>query len=227
VGINKKIWVFGDSFSTSFDKFQKIYCPTVVEYLNDKGSIPMCYGEILSAKLGLVLKNEATSGASNQTIFHSFISRMDLIQDEDIIIIGWSHVQRFRVSELSNRFCDVKISDKVPKYLEGMFEQDALNQLIINRDTNDIFFTEIIDYIKVINRLFPNKKVYNWTWVEPVFSKGRIHEKLYYNNLSIPYKPYTTISKETNSKYNDIHYGETGHQELSKDLLNIIIKKFI
>jgi hypothetical protein len=227
VKINKKIWIFGDSFSTPFDKFQKIYCPTVVEYLKDRESMPMSYGEILSTRLGLVLRNKATSGASNQTIFHSLIFHMDSIQSEDIIIIGWSHVQRFRVSELSNRFCDIKISDKVPKYLEGMFEQDALNQFIINRGTNDIFFTEIIDYIKVINRLFPNKKVYNWTWVEPIFSKDRIYEKLYYNNLSIPYKPYTTINKETEGKYDDIHYGEIGHQELSKDLLNVIVKKFI
>ena len=36
-----------------------------------------------------------------------------------------------------------------------------------------------------------------------------------------------TISKETNGKYNDIHYGEIGNQELSKDLLNVIIKKII
>lgn len=224
---DKKLWIFGDSFSTPFNKFQKIYCPTVIEYLEDKGTMPMCYGEILSTKLGLILKNEATSGASNQTIFHSFISHMDSIQNEDIVIIGWSHVQRFRVSEPSNRFCDVKISDRVPEYLKGVFELDALNQFIINRDTNDIFFTEIVDYIKVINRLLPNKKVYNWTWAEPVLTKDRIYEKLYYNSLSIPYKPYTTVSKETNNKHNDIHYGEIGHQELSKDLLNIIIKKFI
>jgi hypothetical protein len=128
-------------------QYVKAFDGVVIQMPIDKslGSLGLMNEGILSTKLGLVLRNEATSGASNQTIFHSFISHMDSIQSEDIIIIGWSHVQRFRVSELSNRFCDIKISDKVPKYLEGIFEQDALNQFIVNRDTNDIFFTEVID----------------------------------------------------------------------------------
>jgi len=223
----RKIWVFGDSFSTPFSKFEKEWCPIVTNYLDTKESMPMCYGEILSAKLGLTLKNESWSGASNQTIFHNVINFIDSIKEEDIVIIGWSHVERFRVSKLGNWWYDVKITDtegKISKHLDGVFEQDALSQLIVNRYTNDIFFTEATDYIKIINKAFPNTKVYNWTWVWPTLSEDKTYEKLYYSSLSLPYRAYTTIDKETNSKFKDIHYGEVGHQELSEDLLSIMLK---
>ena len=227
---NKKLWVFGDSFSTPFSKFKREWCPTVTDYLNTKKSTPMYYGEILSEKLGLTLKNESCSGASNQTIFHTLINFIDLIKKEDIVIIGWSHIERFRVSKLGNWWYDVKITDtqgKIPKYLDGLFEQDSLSQLLVNRYTNDIFFTEATDYMKIINKAFPDNKVYNWTWVWPTLSEGKIYEKSYYSSLSLPHRAYTTIDKETNGKFKDIHYSEVGHQELSEDLLNLITKEII
>ena len=41
-----KLWVFGDSFSEPFSKVKQV--PWKIEYIQWKGYMPKCYGEIIS-----------------------------------------------------------------------------------------------------------------------------------------------------------------------------------
>lgn len=209
------LWVFGDSFSVPFKRIEK-ECP----YVHYKGYCPKIYSELLSKKLGYNLTDMSMGGCSNYSMFHTFINCLDKIQPNDVLIFGWTQLIRFRVATKKNNFYDTIIA--VVEHMKDMFDVnvDTLHDMTINRNENSIYFTELSDYIKLINFYFKNNKIIHWTWVEPsntFLLDDKQYEKKYYDLLE-PYKKYVSIKEETNYDIDDFHYGEIAHLELSNDL---------
>ena len=69
---NKKIWVFGDSFSVPFKRVENI-----MPYVKYKGYCPKSYSEIISEELGYELMDKSAGGSSNYDMFHTYIKNLD------------------------------------------------------------------------------------------------------------------------------------------------------
>jgi hypothetical protein len=209
-----KLWVFGDSFSEPFSK-------GIPKWKNDytkwKGYVPKCYGEIVADELKLVHMNRAIGGTDNYTIFDSIIDVINSISEKDIIIIGWSSTTRFRIVNNDNLFVTIR-----PGFIDDTnyfgksktpISESSLLELIVNRDSSN-YIDELNNYIKLINFSFPNNKIIHWSPF-PLDKNGL--------NVTFPYSnKYETISKESAGLVIDAHYGENGHLELSKTIIDVI-----
>ena len=72
------IWIFGDSLSTAHNMS------------NETAGWPY----LLSKRLGKPYKNFAQRSADNFFIYSSYYENLESIQEDDIVIIGWSHYNR-------------------------------------------------------------------------------------------------------------------------------------
>ena len=218
--VNKKnLWVFGDSFSVPFKKIENEH-----PYVPYKGYCPKIYSNIISEELDLNLMDMSMGGCSNQSILHTYIKNIDNINQDDIVIVGWTQPIRFRIASKRNDFYDVIIA--VAPYMEEFIDMsvDSLNDFTINRSTHSIYWDELIDYIKVIDKSTKTKNIIHWTWVSPTDKiDTNIYERQFYN-LLLPFKKYKSVKEETNGDVDDFHYGEVGHMELAVDLLDEIKK---
>ena len=161
----------------------------------------------------------SNGGCSNYDIFHTLIKNIDKINNDDIIIIGWTQMIRFRIASKRNDFYNVMVAvvDQMNHLID--VPSQSLIDITLNRSNNSIYYDELTDYIKIINKSLPNNKIINWTWVKPTFNDE--NEKKFYE-LLIPYKDYKTVRQETNGDVDDFHYGEVGHNELSQDLIKFL-----
>ena len=72
-----KLWIFGQSMCLPFN------------VLDAEG-----WPSLLSNQLGIEYNNTAQPGADNFFIYHCFLENLKLIEEDDIVIIGWSHYSR-------------------------------------------------------------------------------------------------------------------------------------
>jgi hypothetical protein len=212
-----KLWVFGDSYSEPFDKIDGM--PWKVDYINWKGYTPKSYGEIISDKLKLTHINLANGGADNYSILDSIIPFLDVIDSNDIIIIGWSQTLRFRVVNKKNKFNTIRPGtlDKVfelnknASYLE--LSDSTLTEIAVNRN-NSVYIDELNNYIKLLNFSFSNNKIIHWS----PFREDK-------NGLLTTFKSLDKlelVSAETNGVVDDAHFSENAHYKLSDKFIDII-----
>jgi len=204
-----KLWIFGDSFSEPFDK--TLYANWRKKYIEWKGYTPLYYGEIISKELNLLHINLSISGLDNYSILDNIINVIDKIDKNDIIIIGWSSIGRFRLVDTNNKFKSI-LSNKFNKI--SNISQNTIDEIIINR-LSSTYINELNNYIKLLNFTFKENKIIHWS----PFSKYR--EGL---NLSLSSHLYKTetIDEETNGEINDLHFSEKTHKILSKEFIDII-----
>jgi len=214
----RKLWTFGDSFTEAFLK-RGWWRDSYLEW---KGYIPKCYGEIISDKLRLQHINLAIGGTDNYTILDTIINVLNSISPDDIIIIGWSSTLRFRLVNKTNTFNTILPAhithavnlNKELSYLE--LSNSTLEELTVNRD-NLIYINELNNYIKLLNFAFPNNKIIHWT---PFLRQEKDGLLTTPNNLIL--KKLEMIKEETKGEINDLHYSENGHNVLAEEFINII-----
>lgn len=203
-----RIWIFGDSFSSNLTLDSKL--TWIKDYTNHIGYEPKTYGDIMSDVLNYDVINCAKSGNSNYDIFSCFLNYIEDIKKDDIIIIQFTSVYRFR---LVNKNDDFESISAGWDYLYNHFNESDLTiqEVGVNRMSKK-YLIEIDDWIKVIKLLLPNNQLLFWTpFVE---STG--------NPNILPLFNFTHIAEETNYKIKDSHYGELGHQELANYFLKIL-----
>ena len=150
------IWTFGDSYTAPFapdpnlNDWRNKYCDW-------KGYVPKVYGDVMSETLGMPLKNMGEGGTDNRTILDSIINSLGTIKDDDIIIIGWSSVLRFRLVNTSNKFQAVlpSIPRKIYKNLGFDVRPSTLEDILLNRSHIN-YVKEHNKIIKMIRFLFKN-----------------------------------------------------------------------
>lgn len=217
-----KLWIFGDSFSEPFSKAKSI--PWKAEYIQWKGYMPNCYGEIISDKLKLQHINLAIGGTDNYTILDSIINVLNPIDSADIIIIGWSSTLRFRLVNTNNTFNTIlplRVDNGVKLNKEVFpleLSKSTLEELAVNRD-NLIYIDELNNYIKLLNFAFPNNKIIHWSPFLRQEKDGLLNTR---SNSISNLNHLERVTEETSGKIDDYHYSENGHIVLAEEFLNII-----
>jgi hypothetical protein len=220
-----KLWVFGDNNSAIFGKTKERRFKYYKEHRG--GVFPKSWSELLSNQLNLELKNMAVFGQSNYDIFDMFCKCAEQIQKDDIIIIGWGYVQRFRlVDETTNSFVTIRPNQfksehiNNPALLNGI-DINVVNSILNNR-TNTEWVTEIYSWENVINLLskYIGFKIVYWTF-------DTILNKSYYistNNFRMDLLEMGAedITLETNGILIDENFGEKGHNIQFNYFLNHI-----
>jgi hypothetical protein len=209
-----RLWVFGDNNSAIFGKTKERRFKYYKEYRN--GQFPKTWSELLSKELNLELKNMAVSGQSNYDIFDMFCRCVEQIKKDDMVIIGWGYVERFRlVDEATNGFVTIRPNQFKPEHINN---PALLNGIDIN----------------VVDSILKNRKnthwineVYNWETIINLLSKYIGFKVIYWTfdiELNKPYYISTDdfrkdlikcgaedITLESNGKLIDNNFGEKGH----------------
>lgn len=220
-----KLWIFGDNNSAIFGKTKERRFKYYKEYRN--GQFPKTWSELLSKELGFTLRNMAIGGVSNYDIFDMFCKCVEQIKKDDLVVIGWSYIQSFRlVDENTNRFISVRNNQLIveninnPTFLNGI-SIDVVNSILNNR-TNTEWLCEVYNWETIINllsKLIEFKIIY-WTFDTNL-------NKSYYastNNFrqDLIKQGAEDITLETNGKLIDDNFGEKGHLFQFKYFLNHI-----
>lgn len=206
-----KIWIFGDSFSTPFlrtklDPWQKTY-------VNWKGYKPKVFGDIIADNLNYKSMYFASGGISNDFIFEKIYTNANKIKKNDIIIIGWSSINRFRLSLENKKWWNI-VNSGENKWSDDDEYPDISNrtigEILLNREL-PMWKDELKKRIEFINWLFAKNRVIHWS---PF--KGVCEYDIFKKNPEL-------IRDETNQEVDDTHYSELGHVQLAElmmDLLN-------
>ena len=164
--IKPKLHLFGDSFSVTFKQHKESNSSWFSEYYKVINEIPQNYGEILSNHYDYDLMNYSIGGCSNYTIFETFLENYERINKNDLVIFGWTSINRFRIASQNNRFVDILPFTSVPKQNDDVNLQTT-HEIAINRDSYNIWWKEIENNIKIINKFLDGIQAYHWTWSEP------------------------------------------------------------
>lgn len=203
------VWTFGDSLTERYNpdfKWSR-------DYIEWKGYVPKVYGNFVSEMLNYDLKNLGKAGCDNYTIFETFCNTYPLIKDDDIIIIGWTGVGRFRLVDKFNGW--TTLNPNFDNYLDGFkfISKNTVDEIFINRE-NIKYTDEVNSWIKFINTSCINKNIVHWSTIKGQGELDTFH-----------FFEMERISKETDGLINDAHFSEKGQQEMGLEMVDIIINK--
>jgi hypothetical protein len=216
-----KLWTFGCSYtegyvetSQTFQEYKK-YCG---------GEFPKTWTEILAEKLNLLLVNKGEGASGNQQIFQEFCKNSNKFSQNDIIIIGWTFLERYRIALDDQTWLKLgpgKVNQNIA------ISEDCHESLVINR-TLKPYVDEIYNYEKLIDRFCESLSinVYYWTIInELIYNQPNdiLNNRKYLINdlIKDQYDNVFTVSnkfggynifEETNGLIQDYHQGKTGHE---------------
>jgi hypothetical protein len=219
------LFTFGCSYTQGFNRSENNdFYRRFKEYRN--GYLPKDWPTLLSEKLGFELKNYGENASGNNQIFQEICSHCNEFSDGDIVIIGWTFIDRYRWVDYENNTWIKHGSGHVN---EKQISKSTHEEIVYNR-THPFYIEEIYNYEKIIDELSFNKnfKVYYWSAAENNIITNIPTEKLRgikkyilsdqihpdNNNLRqiITKKGGLTIIEETNGLVVDFHLGESGHK---------------
>ena len=206
----KRLWTFGGSFTQGYTDKHK----WSRDYIKWKGYTPKVYGDIIADKLNVDLKNMGEAGIDNYSILEKICEQIDNIDDNDIIIINWAPIIRFRlVDQNEKNWISLRPGNNNIDLFNKMVSQSTLDEIFVNRDSK-LYQYEIINWIKLLNKTFKSNIIIHWT-PAPEMSGTNLWN----------FSQYNRIKNETNGEVKDNHYSETGHIEVSNSLIQIIESK--
>jgi hypothetical protein len=210
------IWIFGDSFSAPFDNFE--IGPWAKEYIKWKGYVPKTFGDNLADKLNTEVRNFALGGSDNDTIFESIIKNVPHFKKDDIIIVGWSSIVRFRLVNNSDRFVFI-----LPNFNNGRFIKDVsettMNEILVNR-SNPSYFEEFKIRFDFLNWLLKDYTFIKWSSFYANMYSPKYHPHFVFESLKI-----NNILQETNKIIDNTHHSETGHLDITEHFIRLINDK--
>jgi len=160
------LFMFGDSHTQTFKSHYECGQSWSVEYVKHLGFVPEHYAELIPKYFDIDVVNRGMGGASNYTIFDSFLKTMSQIKPKDILIFNWTSEGRFRIADDVNQFVDIIPFNPHPKQNENV-KKSTTEEIALNRVTYSIWYKEISNFIEIIKNLFPNNQIYHWSWVSP------------------------------------------------------------
>lgn len=234
-----KLHIFGDSFSAN-DWYSFL---DVKKWMECMGSneLPLSWSDILKNKLGYELENHAVGGSSNDEIFDKIINKSISFKKNDIVIVNWTHLHRFRLVNFDTDQW-TRLSLNVEK---TNFDKNMIN-FIGHNQTHRLQIQKIYDrenmlldysYVKGFNIFF-------WSVDHRVIldlPTTFLSKKQYimHDTLLEVFNPFNghrniekilnkfgggTIEQETNGCVEDSHFGQKGHEILSNLFYEYIIK---
>ncbi len=152
------IYVFGDSFSSSFSQTPE--CP----YVLSKGYYPKQYYDYFAEEKMDYCINKAKPGGSNEFMFHEFMNTYGNILDGDMVIFGWSNITRFEfVDRNLNRWTSSITSNDTMS-----LSYKTISEMIVNR-SHPLYLEQFHIRISFINQILKGKKVIHWSWERNIF----------------------------------------------------------
>lgn len=197
----KTLWTFGDSLTAGYtteDKWAK-------DYIDWKGYKPKIFSEIIAEQLGIELMNLGKGGSDNDTIFETFCKNIKKIKENDIVLIGWSSLYRFRFGiedkwkTIVPNFEDIKKIDDINSY---SVSNDTIREILVNR-SSPVYLNELNILIFFLEYICKDFKLLNWS----SFENGRLNA-LYCGHCE-------RIVTETNNEIVDNHFSEKGNIQLA------------
>jgi hypothetical protein len=187
-----KLWVFGDSFTAGNG------CLHNEEYTKYKESDnDLVWPEIVANKLNLELINKGMGAFSNDKIIDTIIENYNLINKNDLIIIGTTFYNRFDIPD-NNTLLTLS-----PTNLPDS-NQELLLHFISMMDS-DLLKERYKLRIDFLEQQITKKEVKCLIW------EVETHWNLYEN-----------IKIATESKVKDLHWSYKGHKDFANYILNII-----
>ena len=199
----KRLWVFGDSFSTPWSQTKGEH----KRYWVQKN--PIHFEQILLQQLSVEAStNLAVSGYSNSDIIETIGKNIKDIDKSDYVLIGWSDITRYRTTVLNkNQWTTVSINNirpttpNSPKYFhEECFSRDS--QIVVE---------ELESWICILNKALPKNTVH-WT----PFQDQVVHHKM---DLFTPNFKLKRIFEE--GEVNDKHMTEEAHKDVANWMIDI------
>jgi hypothetical protein len=245
------IFTFGCSFTEDFIPFmekEKIEVNTRTKYIFEfcDGIPPKSWNEILSEKIGFKLNNyggiNATinkeeplnGGNCNYTIFNNFCEMCNKFQKDDIVIVEWTFMQRFKWV-----YTDInKIVSILPNWYPENVKKETMDDIVINR-SHTLWIDELFIQMKLMDELAKIKKfkLYYWSIDKTIYdykfdeiinnNKFLLSDLIKKNSgvMDLVFKNGgNTIFFETNNKINDYHFGKIGHEVLGNLFYNYLKK---
>ena len=139
------LYTFGDSHTQTFKSHYDSGQSWSVKYVKHLGYVPTHYVELLSDYFDLKVSNMGRGGASNYTIFDTFLTSMSQIKPKDILIFNWTSEGRFRIADDVNQFVDIIPFNAHPKQNENV-KKSTTEEIALNRVTYSIWYKEIINF---------------------------------------------------------------------------------
>ena len=232
------LWTFGDSFTSDLDytnlhdNYKKYFEITNTDKI-------VTWPTILGEMLNFNVKNLALGGSSNYDTFQSICNNSDLFRENDVVIIGWGLIGKFRIArgdKFVSIFPDINNVNDIDSISKETIKEFIENRLIQFNTKRDRYSEEIHIWENIIRTLSINKKfkVYFWASEEERFlnEKTSIHikkENYLFPNVNKPIMNYLrndfnckTIFHETNGVISDSHFGNEGHKLQAEIFYNII-----
>jgi hypothetical protein len=224
------LFTFGCSYTEDFERVVETtknsnFIPAQRRYIEKHlgGRIPKSWPQLLSEKLVFELKNYGVGGMCNYQIFEEICEHSDEFKNDDIVIVGWTHITRFRWAFNNGGWSSI-FSDFTETTSELM-NKLTHSEILVNR-TNKSYVNEIYQYQKLLEQFCKllGVKLYFWSSDDNLIYKENkefFTDKKYLlndlisnnNNIFniIQKNGGKTINEETNGEIPDNHLAETGH----------------
>lgn len=227
--VMRNLFVFGCSFTQPyFDNLNgDLSEGGYTRYRKWKGgTFPKTWSELLADKLGFNLINYGRGGACNYYTIREYNNHCHEIQENDLVIIQWTHVERYWICENHTQLVSVAGNWQYDTFKPIGLRPSTIEEIYVNRIykpwAEEIYaFQNNIDHIAKLGK----HKTYYWSACnmiinsesqefkkDPKYLLSECDENaLYY--YARRYKN-LTITQETNNEVGDEHYGEYGHKFL-------------
>lgn len=216
----EKLYVFGCSHSALYDS-NVLKNPDMKKYYEYRGkNFPPTWSELIAQNLRLELVNTAQWGLDNYRIFEAFCNKVQQIQKDDVVIIGWTGVSRFSLhSETFDTLLSVNVWTTFTDTEFPNISKQTVEEILVNRSSPK-WSEEIYSWMKVIERLSKliGFKVYFWSFFEEL-------PKLYILKDILKLRG-EYITTETNNEVVNYHLGEMGHVVQSQYIATSLKKKY-
>lgn len=233
------LWTFGDSFTAFYETnlidYEKSEYGKFYQYRG--GNFPKIWPQLLAEKFNMELVNPAFPGCDNHHIFHQFAENIDKIQEGDIVIVGWTLRNRFRIVDPTGQnFQFFGNADTDP--LCNFWSKSTIQEILINK-LGTGWVRETYAFMNLIDQMaiYKKYKVFYWSHDDLIIN-GESDEFRYGNpkfllpdckqqmfRYMMEVHGCRTIGEETNKFSKDHHFGEQGHQIHADLFYNDIIKK--
>lgn len=216
----KTLFTFGCSYTEDYLDNRTDSCVKYKEFRG--GSLPKTWPTLLANKLEYDLKNYGENASGNDLIFHSFCEHLNEIKKEDMVIIEWSYIHRYRWT-IPNRTKWEKVGPGVIS--EEIISKNTHEEICANR-THPLYISDVYRFMNVINILSKTIgfEIFYWSVENSIIynlPKEQRNDKRYilnettndnaFNEILIQ-SNYCRIKEETGGVVNDLHLGEMGHK---------------
>jgi len=217
-----KLWIFGDSCSSSLTELRHNHMiEDFIQKFNGGKDYDIWY-EIVAKELGMEVETFGKSGSCNYAIFERICNNIDLFNENDIVIINWTVIERYRVA-MGNRNTDyVTILATYMSEEHGKWIYNSTKKMLDDADVSMESAVEIGYNRYKFNPLFQNE-INSWSYFIYTFFKSKNIKVVFWGlTLTQPYYFMNTyesiiekkglIHHETNEEIKDWHFGLSGNK---------------